>query len=121
MSSKRKAWAWPKKGISNIFKEIDEMSPKEKALLVVKACQLMCDSIGVRFLSDMKVFWLSFGAGTMVLLYLILATYTVIYYTHHNDFLHGLQATCVVGVAVPVSIFTINFWLNFERFTINNH
>lgn len=105
----KKAWTWPKNGLSGIFEYIDQMTPKAKALLVVKACRLMCDSIGVRFLSDMRVFWLSFGAGTMVLIYLILATYTVIYYTYHNDFSRGIKATCVVGVAVPVSFCQHNY------------
>lgn len=99
----RQKWSWPKNGISGFVKEIDEMTPKAKALLVIKACRLMCDSIGVRFLSDCRVFWLSYIPGLMVLLYLILAIYTVIYYTYHNDFSRGIQATCVVGVAVPVS------------------
>lgn len=85
------------------MKEINEMTPKAKALLIVKVCRVMCDSIGVRFMSDCKVYWLSYVPGCMVVLYLILATYTLIYYTHHNDFLRGIKATCVIGIAIPVS------------------
>lgn len=103
MSLKAEKWSWPKKGFSGLLNDIDEMTPKAKALLVVKACRFMCDSIGVRFLSDCRVFWLSYVPGLLTLLYLILATYTLIYYTYYDDFLRGIQATCVVGVAVPVS------------------
>lgn len=88
--------------ISNIFKDIDGMTPKSKALLVVKACRFMCDSIGIRFLSDSRVFWLSYVAGFLVLLYVILAIYTIIFNTYHHNFSHGIKATCVVGVAIPV-------------------
>lgn len=86
MSVKSNKWSWPKNGVSGIFKDIDEMTPKAKALLVVKACRLMCDAVGVRFLSDFRLFWLSFCSATMVVLYLTPATYTVIYNTYHHFF-----------------------------------
>lgn len=99
-----KKWLWSENRISKFFVEIEKMTPKAKALTVIKACQILCDSIGVRFLSDMKVFWLSYGAGTMVAIYLSLAIYTVIYNIYHHNFSHGIKATCVIGIAVPVSI-----------------
>lgn len=99
-----KKWSWPKDRVTTFLKDIDQMTPKAKALTVVKACQILCDSIGVRFLSDMKVFWLSYCAGTMVLIYLLLAFYTLSYQTYHNNFSHGIKATCVIGIAVPVSL-----------------
>lgn len=103
MNTTKKGWIWPKNGISGLFQQIDQMSPRQKALLVVKACHLSLESIGVRFLGDMRIFWLSYGCAFMVFSYLILATYTVIYSTYHNNFLQGIKATCVVGVAIPVS------------------
>ncbi|XP_031626433.1 uncharacterized protein LOC116342813 [Contarinia nasturtii] len=115
MNSNSQKWAWSKVKISNISKEIDQMTPKGKAMLVVKACRLMCDSIGVRFLSDSRVFWLSYAAGTMVLIYLILAVYTVIYNTYNNNFSHGIKATCVVGIAVP-SVLLYFETINSNRF-----
>lgn len=102
MSAKSKKWSWTRGNISNFFTNIDQMTPKAKASLVVKACRLMCDSIGVRFLSDSKVFWFSYLSGIMVLVYLILAIYTVCFYTYHQKFSHGIKATCVIGIAVPV-------------------
>lgn len=93
---------WPKRKYDEFWQRIEKLSPRDKALLPVKACQHLLDFIGVRFLSDMRLYWLSYCAGLMVLTYLILATYTVIYYTYHDMFSTGLKATCVVGVAVPV-------------------
>lgn len=105
MAKKTEKWSWPKDRVSTFFADIEKKTPKAKALLVVNACRILCDSIGCRFLSDMKVFWLSYCAGTMVLIYLTLAIYTVSYNTYHHNFSHGIKATCVVGVAVPVSIY----------------
>lgn len=115
MSSAQKGWIWPENGVSGMFKQIDQMSPRAKAFLVIKSCRLLLELIGVRFLSDMRVFWLSYGAGVMVLVYLILATYTVIYNTYYNNFLHGIKATCVVGVAVPVSIMYKYLLMNYNE------
>lgn len=95
---------WRKSRVSTFFEDIERMTPKAKALIIIKICRMFCDSVGLRFLSDMKVFWLSYCSGIMVLIYLVLACYTVVYYTYHNNFSHGIKATCVVGIAVPVSL-----------------
>lgn len=102
-----KKWFRKSNRISTFFNDIEKLTPKAKALLIIKACRELCELVGIRFLSDMKVYWLSYGAGVMVLIYLVLATYTVIYNTYHNNFSNGIKATCVVGIAVPVSVFTI--------------
>lgn len=93
----------PENRVSNFFADIEQITPKTKALLINKSARMILDMIGVRFLSDMKVYWFSYCAGFMVLIYLLLAIYTVIYYTYHNNFSQGIKATCVVGIAVPVS------------------
>lgn len=106
MATTDKKWSWPKNRVSSFFDDIKRMTPKQKALLVVKSCRVLCDAVGLRFLSDLKVFWLSYCAGIMAVTYIILAIYTVAYYTHHNNFSHGIKATCVVGIAIPVRMFT---------------
>lgn len=111
MTSMAKNWFSQKNRVKTFFDDVEKMTPKAKALLVIKACRTLCDFVGIRFLSDMKIFWLSYGAGTMVLMYVLLATYTVIYYTYHNNFSHGIKATCVVAIAVPVSVQDINISL----------
>lgn len=87
---------------TEMWQDIDKMTPKGKALLTVKACRMILDSIGVRFLGDMRVFWFSYAAGTAAISYVILATYTIIYYTYHHKFATGIKGTCVVGIAIPV-------------------
>lgn len=93
--------------VSTFFDDVKKMTPKEKALLIIKAARFLCDLVGVRFLSDMKIYWLSYGAAAMVFTYLVLATYTVIYNTYHDNFLHGIKATCVIGIGVPVSLLSL--------------
>lgn len=100
-------WFRVKNRVTSFFDDIEKMTPKAKALLVIKACRTLCDLVGIRFLSDMKIFWLSYVSGAMVLIYLLLAFYTVIYYTYHDDFSRGIKATCVIGIAVPVSVLFI--------------
>lgn len=92
---------WPVKKYNDFWRKVDKMSPKRKAMLPVIACRMLLDSIGVKFLSDMKIHWYSYSAGFAASSYLVLATYTIIYYTYHNKFSTGLKATCVLGVCVP--------------------
>lgn len=95
----------PKAKYDSFRKEVEDMTPKAKALLIVTACKRLCEFIGLNFLGDMTVYWLSYMAGLMVVIYLFLATYTLIYYTYHNEFSTGIKGTCVVGIAVPVCLF----------------
>lgn len=102
MEKVRSVFVLPKTKYKNFQKEVEEMTPKGKALLIVKVCRWLCEFIGLNYLGDMKVYWLSYMAGLTVVIYLFLATYTLIYYTYHGEFLTGLKGTCVVGIAVPV-------------------
>lgn len=47
-------WPWYK--YMEFWQKVDCMSPKQKALMPIKAAQQMLDFIGVRFLSDLRVF-----------------------------------------------------------------
>lgn len=93
--------------ISTFFDDVKKMTPKAKASLVIKAYRTLCDLIGIRFLSDMKIYWLTYFPAIMVCIYVVLTIYTVIYNTYHNNFLHGIKATCVVGIGVPVSVLSL--------------
>lgn len=95
---------WRRNPVTKFFDDVKKLTPKAKALLVIDACRRLCDVAGVRFLSDLKVFWLSYVPAIMVFIYVVLAIYTVIYNTYHDNFSNGLKATCVVGVAIPVSM-----------------
>lgn len=99
MTSKR---FWPKR-IKILFEDFEQMTPKAKALLDIRAHRTLCDMIGTRFLSDMKIYWSSYFPAVLALTYVALTIYTVIYYTYHNNFSHGIKATCAIGSAVPVS------------------
>lgn len=97
-------WISKRNRVTTFFEDVEQMTPKAKALLVIKACRVLCNLIGVRFLGDMKVFWYSYTPAAVVFIYMALAIYTVIYNTYHNNFTHGIKATCVIGIAVPVSV-----------------
>lgn len=98
-----KSLLWPWYKYKQFWQKIDCMSPKQKAMMPMKAARTLLDFISVHFLSDLRVFWFSYMAGLMVLIYMMLATYTIIYYTYHNQVSTGLKATCVIGVALPVT------------------
>lgn len=104
MSSTAKKWFPHKNGVKTFLDDVEKMTPKEKAFLVTKCARTLCNFIGLRFLSDMKIFWLTYAPPTVALLYVLLVIYTVIYNTFHNNFLHGIKATCAIAVAVPVSV-----------------
>lgn len=75
----------PKAEYDSFRQEVQDMTPKQKAFLIIK--------VGVRFMSDCHVF--SYAAGFAVALYLFLASYTLIYYAYHNQFATGIKGTCV--------------------------
>lgn len=93
---------WPWNKYTEFWQKIERMSPKEKAMMPIKVARTLLNLIGVRFLSDLRVFWYSYVPGITVLTYTLLAVYTLIYYTYHNQFSTGLKGTCVIGVAIPV-------------------
>lgn len=106
-----KDWFPQKNRLKSFIKNVDKMTPKAKALLVIKCAQKLCDFVGIRFLSDMKIFWLTFVAPTVALIYVLLVIYTVIYHTYNDNFLNGIKSTCTVAIAIPVSVFLFTFQL----------
>lgn len=115
MSNQTMWLLWPMQKYKEFWQKIDKMSPKQKAMLPLRACRYLINLIGVRFLSDMKINWYSYSAGFAACLYLILATYTVIFYIYHNQFSTGLKSTCVLGICVPGLVIYVQA-LNSYRF-----
>lgn len=93
--SVKKTYFLPKAKYDSFRQEVQDMTPKQKAFLIIKVAKWLLEAIGVRFMSDCHVYWFSYAAGFAVALYLFLASYTLIYYAYHNQFATGIKGTCV--------------------------
>lgn len=78
--------------------------PKQKVMFVLNSARFVFDLVGVRVLSDLRVYWLSYIPAVMVLDLVLSTFYTIQYYYRDDRLLIGMQSTCLYGVTIPVRI-----------------
>lgn len=79
-------------------------SAKKKYHLLYNFIAELSRLIGCRFFIDGVVYWWSYTAYVLVLIYWLLATYTIVYHTMNGHFLRCLPCLCSFGVSVSVRL-----------------
>lgn len=79
---------------------------KEKFRLLFNFIAELSRLIGCRFFIDGVVYWWSYAAYVLVIIYWILSTYTIVYHTWNGHFLRCLPCLCSFGVSVSVRFWT---------------
>lgn len=88
------------------FKEFREKwslrSPLDKHKFLYDFTSSFVEKIGLRFMSDCRVFWSSYILAVVILSYLFFTFYTLYYYQSQNDFVSGLNPISAIGNATAV-------------------
>lgn len=59
--------------------------------------------LGCRALSDRRVYWWSYSPMFIVVMYWMLAIFTVHFHTDHQQFDKALPSLCLLGISISVS------------------
>lgn len=87
----------------------DAKTPKQKWQTIMNVPTKMLELIGVRLLSDMKVYWYSYLGGSLAVLYVSLVSYTLLNHFFKGEYLEGLECTYTAGTVSLVSLKCFSF------------
>lgn len=77
-------------------------TPKGKIILGVKVGDFVLSLVGIKVNSDNKRYFWTYSSAVLVIIYYILALYTVYIYNKENSILESLKCFCVFGVVNSV-------------------
>lgn len=94
----------------NTFRRVQKhwrkKTPKERWILIYNFGGKMTETlVGVRIFSDMRVYWFSYSAGTLMMIHFASMINTLWVAHKRNDILSGLQCTGTLGMCISVSCF----------------
>lgn len=79
-------------------------SPLEKLIFLQESVSFLLKLLGARYLSDLKIYWLSHLPLAFLIYYISFAIYTVQYYIARGDVMTGIIPICAIGLVVAVTI-----------------
>lgn len=89
-------------------------TPRQKWYFIYDLTNEMCESIGIRLLSDMKNYWYSYSSGFVIAVYLVTVIYTVGYHIRNNKVVKIFECTNAIGLVIVVSEWT---WIHMNQST----
>lgn len=78
-------------------------TPKGKLLFGLKVSDIVLSLVGLKLHSDNKRYFWTYSSGVLIIIYYILALYTVYIYKAENNTLESLKCFCVFGVVTSVN------------------
>lgn len=81
------------------------LTAKDKYQMLYNLISELSRLIGCRFFIDGFLYWWTYAAYVLVVVYWLLVAYTIVYHTMHGHFLRCLPCLCSFGVSISVGIF----------------
>lgn len=91
------------KVLDNLKEEWRMKTPKQKWIFIYNIPAKLGELIGVRVLTDLKVFWYSYICLAAGFVQFSTVAYTVWIYYQRGRFLEGLQCTSTLGIVISVN------------------
>lgn len=88
----------------NVRKKWQVKTPKQRWEFLINFGRVLCEMIGVRIYSDMKIFWYTGTSAVLITIHFTLTVYTVQYYFRRREFVRGMECTCFIGMGALVSL-----------------
>lgn len=89
-------------GLPSLSKWLEGKTPRQKWLLLFNFTNFASNSIGLRTLTDGRIYWWSYSSGVLLGTYAILLPYSIVYSICTGNVASGLNACCASGLVVSV-------------------